>query len=356
MPHVVDIAEFLERSRSTEIIDVRSPGEYERGRIPGAKSLPLFDDDERAKVGISYKHNGQELAILKGLELVGPKMKSLAKSLLKIVRSNQDSANQVLLHCWRGGMRSRSVAWLAEQGGIEVFLLDGGYKAYRHHVQASFKDPLNAVILSGLTGSGKTLILHRLKEMGEQVVDLEGLANHRGSALGGIGLPPQPTVEHFENLLFDEVRQLDPGRPIWLEDESRKIGSATIPNEFLLRMRDSPAIFLDVPRSVRSQIAIDEYGGLPVGQINDSINRITKRMGGQNTKAACEALARGDLEQCVDLLLDYYDKGYLNAKARSPREISIDLQTDQPLSQSNLDALVAASRELVERRMQRLTS
>lgn len=340
-----DIHSFLAHSKQLKLVDVRAPIEFAKGHIVGAINIPLFTDEERAAVGRTYKHNGREQAVLKGLDLVGPKMKALAKTLLSSIRPEKNDTPDFLVHCWRGGMRSQSMAWLAKQVGLKPIVLEGGYKAFRRHVLDSFGTPYPLMILSGLTGAGKTRVLHKLDEIGEQVLDLEGLANHRGSALGGIGLPEQPTVEHFENMMFDRLQQFDPGKNIWVEDESRKIGAATIPNSFLMQMRNSPAVFLDVPRESRAKIAIEEYGPLPIDEIKSAIQKVTKRMGGQNTKAACEALDQGNLEACVNLLLDYYDKSYLNAKAKSPRTRMVNYKTTEPLSGETVRKVVQLAQQ-----------
>ncbi|MEM9943346.1 MAG: tRNA 2-selenouridine(34) synthase MnmH [Planctomycetota bacterium] len=340
MSQPVSVDTFLQMATDHPLVDVRSPAEFKKAHIVGAMNIPLFDDDQRASVGRTYKHNGRETAVLKGLDLVGPRLKKLAKKLLELVRERPNHSNQILLHCWRGGMRSQSVAWLAEQVGLKAFVLDGGYKAFRKHVLKSFSNPMNLVVLSGLTGSGKTLTLNQLKQMGEQVVDLENLAHHRGSALGGIGLPEQPSVEHFENKLFDNIQKLNLAEKVWLEDESRKIGAATIPNDLLLQMKSAPAIFLKVPRHIRTEIVIDEYGKLPVDEICEAIQRITKRMGGQNTKAACKAMEAGDLSKCVQLLFNYYDKGYMNAKQKLTDRNFVPFETTEPSSKSTCEKLI----------------
>jgi tRNA 2-selenouridine synthase len=177
------------------MLDVRSPGEFARGHIPGAQNIPLFDNEGRAEVGTIYKQKGKQPAILRGLELVGPNMATMAE------RGRLTAIdNTVFVHCWRGGMRSGSVAWLLESYGVKVFTLKGGYKAFRRYMQQQFEAPKNLLVLGGRTGSQKTTWLHALQGDGEQVIDLEGLACHKGSSFGMLGEHPQPTQEQFENL------------------------------------------------------------------------------------------------------------------------------------------------------------
>ena len=174
------------------LLDVRTPAEFRQGHIPGAANLPLFSDAERAEVGTLYKQQGRQAAVLRGLALVGPRMEALAAEL--VTWSERSAGAPLRLHCWRGGMRSGSVAWLAQQLELPVLLLEGGYKSYRRWVLELFERPWPLRLLGGRTGCGKTELLLALRERGAAVVDLEGLAHHRGSSFGGLGLPEQPSV------------------------------------------------------------------------------------------------------------------------------------------------------------------
>jgi tRNA 2-selenouridine synthase len=174
-----------------------------------------------------------------------------------------------------------------------------------------FEYPLNLKILSGYTGSGKTEILHSLKKKGQQVIDLEGLANHRGSAFGGIDLPPQPTTEQFQNNLFSVVQGLNPERPIWVEDESKSIGKVVIPDLFFLKMSTVPVYFLDIPFQERTKHLVDTYANLSHDKLAEAISRITKRLGYDKAKFALDALEIKDYHKVVEITLFYYDKAYL---------------------------------------------
>src|SRR4030066_383450 len=215
-----DIATFLRLAETIPVIDVRTPSEFNTGHIPGASNIPLFEDEERKIIGIKYKKEGRTKAILAGLELSGHSMHSKLEHALRISREGR-----LLVHCWRGGMRSEAMAWLFSLGDIETEVLEKGYKAYRNHILASLSEKRNTIILGGMTGSSKTHILRHLKNTGHQVIDLERLANHKGPPFGALGQPPQPSSEHFANLLFNECRKLEVELPVWLEDESRNIGT-----------------------------------------------------------------------------------------------------------------------------------
>ncbi len=279
--------------------------------MPGAFNLPLFDNRERARVGTTYKETGKEAAVLLGLELVGPKMRSLAEEARRCAPEGQ-----ALVHCWRGGMRSESVAWLLRTTDMQVYTLQGGYKAYRNHLLDAFRQPASLLILGGETGSGKTAILHVLQELGEQVIDLEGLARHRGSAFGGIGLGAQPTSEQFANDLYGQWRMLDTSRRIWLEDESFSIGQVRLPYELWEQMRLAPVIKVTIPKEERLRRLVAEYGGLPQEALDSAIRRIEKRLGGLQTQQAQEALTEGQLANVAEILLDYYDKTYQRCLAK----------------------------------------
>lgn len=304
----LSVEEFLQKAQTVPIIDVRSPGEYSHAHIPGAVSISLFDNNERALVGTKYKNAGKDAAVLLGLSLVGPKLADFVKQSKKL----NPQTKEVLVHCWRGGMRSGSFAWLLDTAGLTASTLVGGYKAYRNAVLSAFSEPRNLLILGGKTGSGKTDILKELARQGEQIIDLEGLAHHKGSTYGAIGQLPQPATEQFENAIFKEWRQLNSTRRIWLEDESRSIGSCFIPMALWLQMRAASVAFLDIPKACRVKRLVTEYTGIDHTLLVEATERIQKRLGGKVTKEALDALNRQDYATVADLTLDYYDKAYLH--------------------------------------------
>lgn len=348
MAQSVDINGFLLRSQLCATIDVRSPGEFAIGHIPGAINVPLFNDAERTAVGTAFKKSGRDEAVLLGLELVGPRMREIAGAVQQIDRAGGTESKSVCLHCWRGGMRSQSVAWLLEMAGFQVTLLEGGYKSWRQYVRTVFARPWEIVVLSGLTGAGKTLLLHRLGELGEQAVDLEQMANHRGSAFGGLGLPDQPTVEQFENCLASELAQLDPSRRIWVEDEGRRIGRIQVPVEFYDQYRIAPAIYVDVPLAKRAELLAEVYGTLDVDGIVQSIENIRKRLGGQHANEAIRLIRGGNIAACTELLLEYYDRTYLVSKSRMPRTVTHELATDDPTDPDFAMELVRTAEQLCQ--------
>jgi len=211
----IHIEQFLELAKLHPVIDVRSPGEYSHAHMPGALSMPLFTDEERAVVGTTYKQESREKAIKIGLDFFGPRMRKMVEEIESIVGSRESEVinhtlgtndyrlptnNSILVYCWRGGMRSSAVSWLLDLYGFKVYTLIGGYKKFRNYVLDSFKKEYSFKILGGYTGSGKTETLKQLKKNGATVIDLEEIAIHKGSAFGNIGLPKQPTQEMFENL------------------------------------------------------------------------------------------------------------------------------------------------------------
>ena len=329
----INIEKFLELANHYPVIDVRSPGEHTHAQIPGAFSLPLFTDEERKIVGTAYKQQTKEIAIKIGLDFFGVKMKKMVEDVEEIIGNRQQAtgkeiignrqhaiskedpltlANCILIHCWRGGMRSAAVAWLMDLYGFKVYTLMGGYKAFRNWVLEQFYIKQNLKILGGYTGSGKTLILQELNGKGDPVIDLEKLANHKGSAFGAIGEAPQPTQEMFENLLainLFEVKRDTP--PVWIEDESQRIGKMIIPNAFWENMRTSPVYFLDIPFEERLKFLVDTYGTFEKEQLADSIERINKRLGGLETQNALTYLLQDNIKECFSILLKYYDKFYL---------------------------------------------
>ena len=315
--------DFLAQSKDQLIIDVRSPAEYNHAYIPGAVSIPLFNDEERKEVGTAYKQKSREQAIKIGLDFFGPKMRKMVEEVESILEKRNDtigsdletstnhhSSKTVFIYCWRGGMRSGALSWLLSLYGFKVFVLAGGYKAFRNGVLKTFQFPWQLKVLGGYTGSGKTEVLHALKNAGEPVIDLEGIAVHKGSAFGNINLPPQPTQEQFENLLAAAFHQLNNNQPIWIEDESQRIGSINIPGALWHTIRQSPVYFLDVPFDERLQHIVEEYGQLDKEKVAAAIQRITKRLGGLETKNALRLLEEDKWSECFSILLKYYDKHY----------------------------------------------
>ena len=318
----INIEQFLQLAQQHPVLDVRSPGEYSHARIPGAHAFHLFTDEERKIVGTTYKQQSREAAIKIGLDFFGPKMRGMVEEAEKIVDSSQvkddtlkesdRKAKVVLVHCWRGGMRSAGVAWLLDLYGFRVYTLVGGYKYFRRWVLSQLEKEWSFKILGGYTGSGKTELLKQLNVCGENIVDLEFLAHHKGSAFGNIGLPAQPSQEMFENLLAVQLH-FTPSKdlPIWMEDESQRIGSINIPQSIWLQMRKSILYFLDIPFGERLKHIVEEYGALDQEKMISAIERIQKRLGGLETKTTIQLLAEGKIEDAFRILLKYYDKWYL---------------------------------------------
>lgn len=319
---LIDCEQFLEMRESFPVIDVRAPCEFEQGHMDRAINVPLFDDDERARVGTVYKQQGRKEAIRLGLDLIGPKMRKIVDTVEGICRAGgqNEESSELLVYCARGGMRSDSVCWLLRQADFLPKRLSGGYKSYRHYCQSFFDRDWDLVTLTGMTGSGKTRLLNDLAKSGEQIIDLEGLANHRGSAFGGIGQDAQPTTEQFENKIFEELLAIDGNRRVWVEDESRSVGKCVIPAAFFSQLHLAPAIRIDVDVAERARFLVEEYGNLPVDEMAAAIQRIAKRLGGQNVKAALQALEDQDLITCAEILLVYYDKTYEICRVKNPRD------------------------------------
>jgi len=309
------IHEFLEKSNAGLVFDVRSPAEYTHAHIPGAISLPLFTDEERKIVGTLYKQKSREAAIKAGLDFFGPKMKSMVETVEAYCEQiKKEGKPTVFLYCWRGGMRSGAVSWLLDLYGFKVYTLSGGYKSFRNHVLQSFNQSYSFKILGGFTGSGKTEVLKELEKQGQPVIDLEALASHKGSAFGKHKMPPQPTQEMFENLLSTALRKFSnhsTERPVWLEDESQRIGDVNIPKSLWTIMRNSPVIFLEIPFEERLNHIVEEYGDYPKEKLISGIERISKRLGPQHAKAAIGLLDEGNIKEAFRILLLYYDKRYL---------------------------------------------
>lgn len=291
-------------SSSYTVVDVRSPAEFSRGHIPNAVSMPLFSDEERATVGTTYVQTGRDQAIDQGMEFVAPRLNSYLEQVHNM------PALPLRMYCWRGGMRSASLAWFLSETGSKVETIVGGYKAYRRHVLADLEKPWKFVVIGGYTGSGKTEVLHWLRNHGEQVIDLEDLCSHRGSAFGALMMAAQPKSEHAMNLVHKAISTCDPSRTIYIEDESQHIGSVWLHEPLFKHMRNCPLIIVDIPRQERVKHLTAVYGNADADLLRESFIKIGKPLGGQRLAVALDALGHGDIGGAADIALDHYDKAY----------------------------------------------
>jgi len=302
---LISLEEFWKLREHLPLIDARSEGEFAQSQIPGSINLPILTNEERVKVGTLYKEQGSLEATLKGFELVGPRFHQIQKEALE-----RFPDRKAIVYCWRGGMRSQILSWLLSMVGFEIYRLKGGYKTYRTYTFEKVRENYPLLVLGGKTGTGKTVLLKKLKESGEQVIDLEGIAHHKGSSFGSIGQKPQPTVEQFENLLAEELRVMDISVPIWVENESRKIGRLIIPDRFYEQMTQAP--LLEIQRTERERIEhiSEEYGQLPESELIAAVKRLQKRLGGLRTQQAITDIQEKKLTSWISNLLLYYDKTY----------------------------------------------
>ena len=243
-------------------------------------------------------------------------------------------------------MRSESMAWLFSLGGIESEVLEGGYKSYRNYILKKLSEPRRMVVLGGLTGSGKTDILKNIRDKANAVIDLEGLANHKGSAFGAFGQKPQPSSEHFGNLLFNEWERGNKEEILWVEDESKTIGTVFIPDPTFIKILESPVIALIMDISVRLPRLMEEYSGYPGEELIASVNRISRRLGGDNSRDAIQAIEKGDIAKAIEITLRYYDKAYMfGIKKRKESQVTF-LYSDTDNVEENSMKVLEASKKL----------
>lgn len=327
-----ELQEFLSLRNKLPILDVRTPAEYEQGHIHHSHNMPLFTNEERVVVGTLYKQQSPQVAFKKGLELIGPKLVSFIEFAEKL------GSREVLVHCWRGGMRSQSVATLLGAYGFKAHTLRGGYKNYRQHALSFFEKPLPIIVLTGYTGSMKTQVLQELQKLGEQVVDLEGLACHQGSAFGRQGAEIQPSSEQFQNLIYEAFKPMDLKRRIWLEDESMRIGGVEMMVSLYYQKSAAPYVFLDIPREIRIQNLIKNYEYKSEEKLIRATESIKKRFGVKETAQTIAHIKAGEAEAAAQLLLTYYDRRYYKSIAEKEKQIKLNLPTssDDPLQIAKL--------------------
>lgn len=320
----LEVEDFLKHSAKHLVVDVRAPLEFLKGHVPGAINIPLFENEERAEIGTLYKLRGKNDAVMRGFEIVAPKLTEFIR------KTKVDSkGDQAFVYCFRGGMRSNSFAWLLNTAGLQARIMNGGYKAYRNYVLNYFEEPKKIVLLGGATGSGKTEVLKELKDQ-MQVVDLEAIAHHKGSAFGSIHQLPQEPQQVFENNLFLEFSKTDKERPVLLEDESMNIGYNKIPYPLWLQMKAAPILKLIMPFELRVDRLVKEYGTAPTDQLIKCVENISSQLGPNNCKECIELIQQGKMADVARITLKYYDRAYEynHSKKEVKRLINVETDTD----------------------------
>lgn len=304
------------------VIDVRSPAEFADDHIIGAVNMPCLSNTERAIVGTMYKQQSAFEARKVGAAISA---RNIAQHLEDFLHDKPADFTP-LIHCWRGGQRSRAFAQICSEIGWTCHVLEGGYKFYRTQVLDGLKtlpDQLNLIIIAGRTGSAKTKLLHALAAQGEQVLDLEGLANHRGSLLGKMA-ESQPSQKLFESHIMHQLQQFDTTRPIYVESESSRIGDVHIPKLLWHQMILAPLIFIELDRTLRASYLVEEYPHLIADQTD--LNKLIEGMNFRHGKAVTTAWkqlmeAKNWIELAQNLLEKHYDPAYDQSVLRHQREI-----------------------------------
>ncbi|WP_163327560.1 tRNA 2-selenouridine(34) synthase MnmH [Desulfurobacterium thermolithotrophum] len=304
-------------------IDVRTEEEFEEFHIPGALNIPLFTKEERERISEIYYLQGEKEARFFALEIAGPKLHVIAKKIKEI----KDKHKNVVVYCWRGGMRSLAVASICNLTGVHVLRLSGGYRAFRHYILKRLEEickKINLIILYGPTGVGKTRILKKLKKEGYPVIDLEGLAGHRGSVFGGIGLS-QPSQKMFDSLLWLELEKLKDYPYVITEGESKKIGKLFIPDSFWRAMERGKKIQIITPLEERIKVSMEDYG---VGRFSSDIyikalSRIKKILGDEKYNEIKKLIEEESYYEAIkELMVNYYDKLYRRSTPEVERTIT----------------------------------
>lgn len=292
------------------LVDVRSEGEFSEATIPGSVNIPLFNNAERAEVGTTYTQTSPSLARELGLRIVSPKLPDIVKKVEELSKKGP-----LVLFCWRGGMRSKSLASVVDLMGIPVYRLQGGYKAYRTQIVDYYENqlPFQVVVLRGNTGVGKTELLKKLRAEGYPAIDLERLANNRGSVFGAIGLGSSPSQKKFEGLLYEELEALSQFSYIIVECESRRIGRVTLPASIFTAMKEGIQILHCDSMENRVQRLLREYAAVPdaLREIRTALERLVKTLGHVKVQELRTLLDGGCLDRFTErLLVEYYDKLY----------------------------------------------
>lgn len=315
----ISIDQFIHLKNAIPV-DVRSPGEYNDFKIPGAVNVPLFSDDERATIGTIYKQEGADVAKWKSMEIVSPKIPSI----LGKIKALQDDGHQPVIYCWRGGMRSKAVATFISFAGISIPRLIGGYRAYRQYILESIPAllPQQAITIHGMTGIGKTEVLQKLSDRGMPVIDLEGMAAHRGSIFGTFGLFPGNNQKTFDSLLFQSLTEIKNSPFFLIEAESKRVGKIVVPDELLNKKQHGINIYLHASMASRIERILRDYVEPYIQEdwfkekVIERLEFIKKRMKEPDIIATLdEAVRTNNYKLIIQILLeDYYDPRYAYKK------------------------------------------
>ncbi len=324
---VIDLDQALKlRQRGALLVDVRSPAEFAEATIPGAINVPVLDDVERAEIGTLYKEVGRRDARRRGIEIVAPKIPEM---LWKIENARHPDSPPAVVFCWRGGMRSLAMTSFLNLGGIPARQLSGGHKAFRRKVIDYFEqtDFGKVLVVRGLTGVGKTLLLHRLATEKYPVIDLEGLANHRGSAFGGLGLGEQPGQKMFEARLWDQLEEQRGANYLLTEGESRHIGRLVVPPRFYKALQEQPSLWVDASLDYRVRVILDDYPARDdlAAAFEPPLRALKERLGNSAVADLLKLLHEKKWEELTrKLMVDYYDPLYLHTLPARRVEIRVD--------------------------------
>lgn len=340
------VDEFLNHREIYIPVDVRSPGEFQDSHIPNAINVPLFTDDERAEIGTMYKQVGQKAAKWRAMEIVSPKLPSLLEEIREIEKMNK----KPLLYCWRGGMRSQSIAHFAILSGLHIQRLDGGYRAFReaivHHIPELL--PKQAIVIYGLTGTGKTDILHNLQQLGYPVLDLEGYANHKGSVFGSLSGEPPHNQKMFDALLYEDLQKIAGSGFFFMEGESKRIGHAVQPPELYEKKNNGIHIRVVSKLEKRVERIYEQYVEETEefhARVEFALGRIMKRIKPDIQKELLHSLEARDYKEMIRLLIiHYYDPRYDN-------KINETLNTALEVDSDSIEEATKAIAAFIEERL-----
>lgn len=338
MTRIIEFSENIFQSHF--LVDVRTPLEFAEDHLPGAVNVPLLTNDERVEIGTIYKQQGPHPARIRGLELTAARFPEMVAEIASMA-----SGRSIAVYCWRGGLRSRTVSEILQLTGYDAVQLAGGHRAFRNFVAGYFNPfvpPAPIVVLHGMTGIGKTAFLDLLRERGHSLVDLEGIACHRGSAFGSLGLSQDHiTQKSFETSLWQAFRNAPPDRPLILEGESRRIGKLFLPGDLYDVMNRSIKVWCTASMDTRVKRLIDEYGKPEYKTgMAEALDRIRKKLGGENHRELMGHLEKWEMEPFMRGLMErYYDRNYYKVREWT-EDFSLSLE-DLPAATVELEKQLA---------------